>query len=150
MEFPRLVYMSAAVHQSVNSPTEYAAALKAGYYGSVPEALAKAHAAPVKPADASVMVYKGREKHKAADQAEADALIAGDGWFLTEADALRAVWPTAETVPSIMADLSKKSARDILAAGASYGVTFKEGTKVPEMLATIEARLLAGFDAATK
>lgn len=90
MEYPRLVYMSAAIHQAVNNDTEYAAALKAGYYGSVPEALAKAHNAPPVAADTSVTVYKGRERHKAADQAEADALIAGDGWYLTEADALAA------------------------------------------------------------
>jgi hypothetical protein len=88
MEFPRLVYMSAAIHIGVNNSSEYAAALKEGYYPSVPEALAKKMNAPV---DTSITVYKGRESQKVADQATADALIAGDGWFLTEADALRAV-----------------------------------------------------------
>lgn len=93
MDFPRLVYMNAAVHQAVNNEAEFKAAIAAGYYPSVPEALAK-KLNPVP--DTSVTVYKGRERHKAANQTEADALIAGDGWYTSQADALAALDAAAE------------------------------------------------------
>ena len=48
MQFPRLVYKSASTHILVASDAEYAAALEAGWHGSVPEALGQVNkAAPV-------------------------------------------------------------------------------------------------------
>lgn len=38
MDFPRLVYKSASNHKLVNTPDEYGAAMRAGWFGSVPEA----------------------------------------------------------------------------------------------------------------
>lgn len=95
-EYPRLVYKSASQHIGVNTEAEYAEALKLGYYNSVPEAATKKHAEgsePVapKPPEAikGVKVYKGDQTQEVPDQATADALITGDGWFKT-ADEARA------------------------------------------------------------
>lgn len=40
MKFPRLVYKSASNHLCVNDEAEYKAAISAGWFASVPEALA--------------------------------------------------------------------------------------------------------------
>lgn len=140
MDFPRLVYMSAAVHQAVNNSTEYTAALKAGYYPSVPEAVAKKLNTPV---DTSITLYKGREQQKVPDQSTADALITGDGWYLTAEDAKRAAWPLPESVGALIADLRSSPVEHIKAEAVYYGVPVgKPGV----MLSALETRLLAGFD----
>jgi hypothetical protein len=72
------------------------AALKAGWFDSVPEAIAGKANAPA-PAAAPVVVFKKTgakvDRYTAKDQAEADALVAGDGWHLSEAAAIAAAWP---------------------------------------------------------
>lgn len=40
MKFPRLVYKSASIHLGVKSAEEFGAAIKAGWFASVPDALA--------------------------------------------------------------------------------------------------------------
>ncbi len=43
MEFPRLVYRSASEHLLTENDEQYAEAIADGWYGSVPEAIAKKH-----------------------------------------------------------------------------------------------------------
>jgi hypothetical protein len=46
MEFPRLVFKSATDHKLVETQEEFNAAMKDGWFASVPEAKAKAHDVP--------------------------------------------------------------------------------------------------------
>jgi hypothetical protein len=50
MDFPRLVYKSAAEHRSAASKEEFDLLRKEGWFASVPEALAKEHAVADEPA----------------------------------------------------------------------------------------------------
>lgn len=59
MDFPRLVYRSSSEHLSVETEEQHAAALKDGWFASVPDAEAKKNAiAPAETAPAPVSAPK--------------------------------------------------------------------------------------------
>jgi hypothetical protein len=152
MDFPRLVYMhNAATHMAVNNAVEHREALKAGWFDSVPEAIAGKSSAPVAP-PAPVVVFKKTgakvEKQAVADQATADALIAGDGWHATEAAAIAATWPAPDAIPGIIEDLSKKPADAIVEYAAGIGLKPHKNEKPAALLARVETTLLGGAPAA--
>lgn len=147
MEFPRLVYLSASKTLGVNNEMERREALKAGWFDSVPEALAGKSNTPL-PAAAPVVIFKKAgtkvQEHTAKDQAEADALMAGDGWHATKAAAIAAAWPAADTVPGVMEDLGKQSPEAIVEYAHGLGMTTSAKEKPAALLARIETTLLTG------
>lgn len=148
MEFPRLMYQSGAAKTlGVDNDTARQAALKAGWFDSVPEAIAGKSNTPTPP-PAPVAVFKKTgtkvEKYYAKDQAEADALITGDGWHLSEAAAIAAAWPAADAIPAIITDLSEQSAEAVADYAAGLGLKVAKGEKAAALLARIETALLTG------
>lgn len=159
MIFPRLVYKSAHSHKGVNSMLEYSRALKdEGYFGSVPEALNGVHAEPVPtPKPAGITVFKepgpspdvdGISRYQAADQAEVEALIAGDGWFANaheaHAAAVATSWPGVNAIPGILADLSRKPKDDAVQYAASIGASVGKNPSHASILEAIKSKLEAG------
>lgn len=147
MDFPRNVYKSAANCMSVPDEAARQAALKAGWFDSVPEALAGKANAPA-PTAAPVVVFKKTgakvDRYTAKDQAEADALIAGDGWHLSEAAAIAAAWPAPDAVPGIITGLSEQSAEAVAEYATGLGLKVAKGEKAAALLARIETALLTG------
>lgn len=148
MEFPRLMYQGGAAKTlGVDNEAARQAALKAGWFDSVPEAIAGKANTPTPP-PAPVVIFKKLgakvEKYTAKDQAEADALITGDGWHLSEAAAIAAAWPAADTIPAIIKDLSEQSAEAVVEYAAGLGLKATKGEKPAALLARIETALLTG------
>ena len=74
MDFPRLVYKSAATHKLVANADEHAAALKDGWYASVPEALGqKAVAARPVPTPANLFADVDRRMAVSPRRVDLDA-----------------------------------------------------------------------------
>lgn len=114
MLFPRLVYKSANVHKAVTSEAERAAALTGGWYDSVPEALAGAHAAPPAPAP----------KLKPAADVVAEAAKAAQ-------------------VAEILADLKGKDANAQREYALALGLKIDKKAESPAILDAIEKALAA-------
>lgn len=147
MDFPRLMYKSAAVTLGVDDQAARQAALKDGWFDSVPEAIAGKSDAPAA-APVPVVIFKKLgakvEKYTAKDQAEADALITGDAWHPSEAAAIAAAWPAADAVPGIVNDLSGQPADALAEYAAGLGLKVAKGEKPAALLARIETALLTG------
>lgn len=151
MEFPRLMYQGGAAKTlGVADEAARQAALKDGWFDSVPEAIAGKSDAPTPP-PAPVAVFKKTgvrvEKFTAKDQAEADALMAGDGWHPSEAAAIAATWPAADAVPGIVEELAKATPDELATYAAGLGMKPHKGEKPAALLARIETTLLTGAPA---